>query len=252
MSGIAQGLHTEVEPLVASSDPPIMDVVEYFIGEALPDLRQSAYALLGDLCIACFPVVRARLNTLVPAMIRQIHRYEIPDELSVCNNAIWALGEISLQLGPEIEPFVPQLLEVLVVIVNINYQNRGRIIKENAAITIGRLGGVCPNVVAPHLESFILNWCQALRDIRDNMEKESAFLGMCKMVSANPNGVVKHFAFLCDAIVSWDASLISQGLNEQFRALLVNFKQALGAQWAPMFDKMPTRVKERLHQRYQL
>ena len=43
---------------------------------------------------------------------------------------------------------------------------------ENTAITIGRLGYVCPDVAAPHLETFVQAWCTALRSIRDDVEKE--------------------------------------------------------------------------------
>jgi len=42
-----------------------------------------------------------------------------------------------------------------------------------------------------------------LRNIRDNDEKDSAFRGMCQMISLNPGGVVQDFIFFCDAIASW-------------------------------------------------
>lgn len=42
-----------------------------------------------------------------------------------------------------------------------------------------------------------------MRNIRDNDEKDSAFRGMCQMISLNPGGVVQDFIFFCDAIASW-------------------------------------------------
>jgi transportin-1 len=33
-----------------------------------------------------------------------------------------------------------------------------RSLKENSAITIGRLGYACPHILAPHLETFIQKW----------------------------------------------------------------------------------------------
>ena len=42
-----------------------------------------------------------------------------------------------------------------------------------------------------------------MRNIRDNEEKDSAFRGVCAMISINPAGVVHDFIFLCDAIASW-------------------------------------------------
>lgn len=45
--------------------------------------------------------------------------------------------------------------------------------------------------------------CTSLRHIRDNDEKDSAFRGMCQLISVNPAGVVPDFIFFCDAIASW-------------------------------------------------
>jgi transportin-1 len=42
-----------------------------------------------------------------------------------------------------------------------------------------------------------------LRNIRDNDEKDSAFRGMCQMITVNPGGVVPDFIFFCDAVASW-------------------------------------------------
>lgn len=64
-------------------------------------------------------------------------------------------------MTPLIERLVPVLLSPKSV----------KSLSENAAVTIGRLGLVCPQLVAPHLEIFIEAWCQALWDIKDNEEK---------------------------------------------------------------------------------
>ena len=37
----------------------------------------------------------------------------------------------------------------------------------------------------------------------DNEEKDSAFRGVCNMISVNPAGVVQDFIFFCDAVASW-------------------------------------------------
>lgn len=72
------------------------------------------------------------------------------------------------------------------------------------AITIGRLGFVCPAEVAPSLPQFVRKWCSSLRNIRDNEEKDSAFRGMCCMIQVNPNGILPDFVFFCDAVASWN------------------------------------------------
>jgi len=58
-------------------------------------------------------------------------------------------------------------------------------------VTIGRIGLVAPEAVAPHLESFAVAWCQALVDIKDNEEKDSAFRGFCTLIQINPQGITR-------------------------------------------------------------
>ena len=48
-----------------------------------------------------------------------------------------------------------------------------------------------PTLVAPLLPEFAQAWCQALYEIRDNEEKDSAFRGLCTLVQTNPAGIAK-------------------------------------------------------------
>uniref|UniRef100_T1GZD4 Transportin-1 n=1 Tax=Megaselia scalaris TaxID=36166 RepID=T1GZD4_MEGSC len=123
-----------------------------------------------------------------------------PDYISVCNNATWAIGEIAMKLGEETKPYISIVLKELISI--INRPNTTKTLLENTAITIGRLGYVCPVEVAPYLQEFVRQ-CTSLRHIRDNDEKDSAFRGMCHMITVNPAGVVPDFIFYCDAVASW-------------------------------------------------
>jgi hypothetical protein len=62
----------------------------------------------------------------------------------------------------------------------------------------------------------------SLRNIRDNDEKDSAFRGMCQMISVNPGGVVNDFIFFCDAIASWQNP--HPDLKDMFYKILHGFK----------------------------
>lgn len=44
---------------------------------------------------------------------------------------------------------------------------------------------MCPEPIAPHLEHFIAPWCTALRTVRDDVEKEHAFLGLAALLRLN-------------------------------------------------------------------
>ncbi len=126
-----------------------------------------------------------------------------PLMISVCNNATWAIGELCIQLGAGMKDYHSLVLSQLID--NINRPGTPKTLLENTAITIGRLGLVCPTEVAPYLPQFIAMWCTTLRNIRDNDEKDSAFRGVCSMISVNPSGILQHFMFFCDAIASWSA-----------------------------------------------
>lgn len=56
--------------------------------------------------------------------------------------------------------------------------------------------------------------CMSLRNIRDNEEKDSAFRGMCQMITVNPAGVVPEFVYFCDAVASW--AHLKDDLREMF------------------------------------
>ena len=57
-------------------------------------------------------------------------------------------------------------------------QNLNRNLLENTGITLGRVGLICPDLVAPRMQDFIQPWCFNLRNIRNDIEKEHAFQGL--------------------------------------------------------------------------
>uniref|UniRef100_F1LGC1 Transportin-1 n=1 Tax=Ascaris suum TaxID=6253 RepID=F1LGC1_ASCSU len=91
--------------------------------------------------------------------------------------------------------------------------------------------------------------CLALRNIRDNDEKESAFRGLCIMINVNPAGVLGEFIFLCDAIASW--SQPQPDLKMMFSRILHGFRQQVGdANWAAFTSRFPLPLKQRLNVQY--
>ena len=115
-------------------------------------MRQSSFALLGDLTKACFQHVKPRIPEIIPILSQNLN----PDFISVCNNSIWSIGEIAIQLRGEMKPYVHLVLDQLIII--INKENTPKTLLENTAITIGRLGHVAPEEVAPSLQQFIRPW----------------------------------------------------------------------------------------------
>ena len=66
-----------------------------------------------------------------------------------------------MKLGEEMAVYIPPILGPLINI--INRPNTPKTLLENTAITIGRMGLVCPQIVAPSLHQFVRPWCTSLR-----------------------------------------------------------------------------------------
>ncbi|XP_074105012.1 transportin 1 [Cotesia typhae] len=241
LSGLAEGLDGHIEQLVMNSN--IMQLLYQCMQDPMPEVRQSSFALLGDLTKACFQHVLPCIPDFMPILGDNLN----PSYISVCNNASWAIGEIAIKLGHDTSVYIPLIINQLIDI--INRPNTPKTLLENTAITIGRLGYVCPQDVAPMLQQFVQQWCSSLRNIRDNEEKDSAFRGMCQMITINPGGVVPDFVFFCDAVASWVTP--KDDLKEAFQKILHGFKNQVGADnWKRFSDQFPIQLRERLHTMY--
>ena len=100
---------------------------------------QSAFALVGDFAKVCIGHMGDHLEAYLPIMIANLD----PAYTAACNNAGWALGEITMQVGTQIGPYVEPMLVRLIDILN---TQKNRNLLENTAIAIGRLGLQCPEV----------------------------------------------------------------------------------------------------------
>lgn len=88
-------------------------------------VRQSSFALLGDLTKACFQHVHPYIADFLPILGNNLN----PEYISVCNNATWAIGEISIKLGADTKPYIQLVLGQLIEI--IKSQNTPKTLLEN-------------------------------------------------------------------------------------------------------------------------
>lgn len=248
LAGIIQALGPQAEPLLASTQPAFIDLLLACMKDNTPEVRQSAFASIGDICSSCFTYLKPHLSQILPLMINEITLEVEFGRASAMNNSIWASGEITVKFGAEIQPFVNALLERLIPLLQSAHTSNS--IRENSAVTIGRLGFACPQLVSPHLESFIVPWCNSLRYVRDTFEKESAFMGLCRMVETNPHGVTSHFQEFVLAISSWYRP--NPELGNYFRKLLLGYKQAMGPNWDNFLATLPVDIRKSVVERYGL
>ncbi|CAD5215211.1 unnamed protein product [Bursaphelenchus xylophilus] len=243
ISELCEGIGTNIMPIVERSN--LVQLALYCANDSSKEVRQSSFALVGDLVKACFPLIANEIQHVMPVLMNNLD----PQNVSVCNNAIWAMGEIALKIGEHMNQYASLIVLPLVEV--INRDRVTRTLLENTAITLGRLGLHCAPTLAPHLNSFIRPWCLALRNIRDNDEKESAFRGICIVIRHNPQGVIPNFVFFCDALASWTNP--SPDLRQIFREILLDFQRQVGTDiWTQFVAQFPETLSSRLRNLYEL
>ncbi|XP_076900422.1 transportin-1-like [Bidens hawaiensis] len=242
LSGLTEGLGNGIESLVSQSN--LRDLLLQCCLDDSSDIRQSAFALLGDLARVCPVHLRPRLPEFLDVAAKQLNTPKLKETISVANNACWAIGELAIKVNQEISPVLMTVIACLVPILQ-HTEGLNKSLIENSAITLGRLASVCPELVSPHMEHFMQSWCIALSMIRDDIEKEDAFRGLCAMVKANPSGALSSLVFLCRAIASWH-EIRSVELHNEVSQVLLGYKQMLNGAWEQCMSALEPPIKERL------
>lgn len=100
LSGLTQGLGMSLEPYINASDPNLLDLLSVCLKHPQAPVRQSAYALVGDLAMHCFPLLRPKLGQIMQELVLQLDPEPKVEFISACNNAAWSVGEVALRYGP--------------------------------------------------------------------------------------------------------------------------------------------------------
>mmetsp|Transcript_9191 Transcript_9191/g.26329 ORF Transcript_9191/g.26329 Transcript_9191/m.26329 type:complete len:907 (-) Transcript_9191:548-3268(-) len=254
LSGLAEGLGASMDALIAAV-PPTADVPHLRVllyeccKHSLPDVRQSSFALVGDMAKVAAPQISPSGQQLMELAVGALDSAKLSQEsVSACNNAAWSLGELAIKVPPkEVEPFALPAVERLVPILAAPHGTMPRSLQENAAITIGRLAWIQPEQLAPHLAHFAAPWFSALRSIRDDVEKEHAFLGVCACLRLNPQGAMGAFTQLCEAVVSW-RHIGCEGLQNELSQIMKSYQSTLqaGGHWQQAMGSLSPAVRDKL------
>lgn len=195
LSAIIQALDdNKATELVGDTQPAFFELLGFCMEDPADEVRQSAYALLGDCAKYVFPQLETRLSTLVPILLKQLDLDNILDEeidagFSVVNNACWSAGEIAIRYGKGMAPYVGELLQRCVEIITNPRVPKG--VNENAAIALGRLGLDNAELMAPHLGTFAEEFLTSMEDVIVTDEKDTAFKGFTNVVAQNPQAMEK-------------------------------------------------------------
>jgi hypothetical protein len=282
LDGLCEGLGGNFATLVVSSSrygQHFQSVLHALIQYQLSGVRMSGLALLGDLTRNAPSLIEPVFPQLLHDAIANIN----PVQPSVCNNAVWAIGEMCVRCGENpspLEPFASSLMQQLIGLLVGNGPGRSSDIPglaENAAACAGRLANVNPNFVAPELSRFLLGWCDGLARITDQTERRDAFTGFSKAVYANPQAIQQASTDAADAIssilyaiVSWHMppeteDLLSgdygfqpfpqtEGdLGNRLAQLMRDMKASAGEDtWKAVQNQLPVNVRRLLREAYQV
>jgi transportin-1 len=207
LSSIIQAIDsTKSCGLVASSQPQLFDLLAFCMEDPTNDVKQSAFALLGDCAINIYPQLEPQLPKVMPLLIRQLDLDLIQDANSetgfnVLNNACWACGEIGVRAGPGIRPFIETIYQGLITIVS--HEDIPDSVNENASMSLGRLGLASAEQLAPHLPDFAEPFLRSMANITPTQEKASAFLGFSRVIERNPRAMENSLGEFFTAIAAF-------------------------------------------------
>ncbi|EXJ93792.1 hypothetical protein A1O1_02185 [Capronia coronata CBS 617.96] len=208
LSAIIQAISPQNSaPLVQNSQPQFFDLLCFCMEDPTTDVRQSAYAVLGDCAIALYSSLDNYVPKLLPVAIQQLDLDAMPDTdsdsgFNVLANVCWSIGEIAARAPTSrISPFIEPLYQGLVAI--IKNEEVADPASENAATALGRLGISCPIHLAPFLKDFAEPFLQSMSKISTSHEKASAFLGFNNVIERNPQAMESSLALYFAAIAQF-------------------------------------------------
>ena len=202
------------------------------------DVRQSSYALLGDCAKYVFPQLQPFLPNIMPILIKQLDLNAVMDEqiengFSVVNNACWSVGEIAIQHGKGMAPYVQQLFQRLLDI--IGNPEVPQSVNENAGIALGRLGLENAEAMAPHLAMFSAQFLNSMETVDYTEEKASAFMGFTLIVGRNPQALEKDLIHFFRVIARYfqRMSFYKTDYHDELHALFVQVMLSIGPTFTP-------------------
>ena len=193
LSSIIQALdEAKSQELVKTSQQSFFELLTLCMEDPTDEVRQSAYALLGDCAKYVFPQLQGFLPRMIPLQLKQLDLDSVLDEdvdagFGVVNNACWSCGEIAMQYGKGMSQYIPELMQRFVDILSNPRVPKG--LQENAAIALGRLGLADPDQLAPHLSAFADDFLSSMLEVDASEEKGTAFKGFSMIVAQNPQAM---------------------------------------------------------------
>ncbi|KAK4504967.1 hypothetical protein PRZ48_002930 [Zasmidium cellare] len=257
LSSIIQALdEARSTELAATAQPNMFELLAYCMRDGNNDVRQSAYALLGDCAIYIFSQLQPYLPELMKILIAQLDLSQTTDDpetaFRVINNACWSCGEIAMRQKEGMTPFVEELLTRLAFIMF--SKDVPESLNENAAIALGRLGIGCHKQLAPHLANFAPPFLQSMQKVGWTDEKGHAYKGFVNVVLDNPQALesclIDFLTEMANAPGVFLTGMQDDGPLHGFERVLAQYKQMIGDNFDNYLHNLPPMQEQALRQLY--
>jgi transportin-1 len=232
-SALLDVLKEHFSPLIQQSNliALLKELCTNFGGEDNVDFAQSYFAVIGDIARHCGNELIPILPVVIPSLLQGCNESRF---VEMCNNALWAFGEVLLFLSPDrpytdfppsVHQFMPTFLNAALQLLHVQDDVDTEELFETAGVAVGRAAFVSPQQMVSTLDSIIGRFLVSLLHLTDGPEKEQALHGLCLVLFLKPDIVRLDFVRFCVVVGSWrgdNAKLIAMlgNLLKQFRASL--------------------------------
>jgi hypothetical protein len=192
LSAIIQALPPAEGSQLLASTPSFFQLLALCMKHEDNEVRQSAYALLGDCSIYVFDRVQPCLPDIMNILIEQLdveraHLEHDDVAYAVINNACWSTGEIAMRHKEGMQPYLEKLLQRIGTI--LFDEKVPDSLRENAAIALGRIGLSNAQYLSVHLAQLAPAFLRAVQKIGWTDEKAHALTGFMQIILANPGAM---------------------------------------------------------------
>ena len=228
--------------LVTTSQPQFFELLAFCMEDPTTDVKQSAYALLGDCAITIYPQLEPFLPRLMPLLANQLNLDLIRDEdsengLNVLNNVCWSCGELGAKAGSRMAPYIDKLYKGLILIMKT--EDVPDSVNENASLSLGRLGIGCPEQLAGHLSEIAEPFLGSMTKIQPTQEKASAFLGFNRVVEKNPRAMEASLHQYFTAIAMFPKRDMAAAEFGEVRQSFGSVSSTLQSEWSATKHRRP-------------
>ncbi|KAE9409006.1 hypothetical protein BT96DRAFT_932291 [Gymnopus androsaceus JB14] len=99
--GLTQGFNNALEPLITQSQLNLLTLLTIWLKHPQAPVQQSTYALVGDMAMGCFTVLRPYMAGIMAKLILQLEVEPKIEIFSPSRNVAWSVGEVALRYGQD-------------------------------------------------------------------------------------------------------------------------------------------------------